>query len=138
MLRLIVAVLIPVSSLSFLLLSGKFISNTFSNSIGNLVETLFGVLLFWPIALYQRLMPEPKASWEGFWNSSMAPCAILMIILYIIVVYILLGKTRFFSRSRHLHDSDCQQFLTCSVCGKTFRRENCDVKYCPDCQGELR
>jgi hypothetical protein len=96
--RLLISFFVPSSLLVGLLFVGKMVGYLFSKTAGNLLESVFGVLLFWPLGIYQAVMPEPVSSWEGFWNMAMAPCAIVVLLFYIIVTFIVLGKTQYFRR----------------------------------------
>jgi len=96
----------------------------------NVIEGVFGALLFWPLAVYEKIVKEPKESWEGFWNESMTPCAIGVMIIYSLVLFVLLGRISIF----HETNKDCPEKTgTCSTCGKSF----CGETHCPDCQAEL-
>lgn len=138
MLRLICAVLLPIVTLSSVFLVGVFVTNSISASLGNAIEVCIGILLFWPLAVLERLLPLSGNAVEGFWNDAMAPCAKMIVPFYIFAAYLSLGRVRFFSNSIQGEPSNySKETLTCTACGKTFSVEGFAGGRCPSCQGRL-
>ncbi|UPU37382.1 hypothetical protein M1B72_06665 [Geomonas paludis] len=84
------SIIIPPGTLALLVLASEAAEKNGIKQLSKNIHEILNMLTFWPMYLYEYVIPEPISGWEGFNNDNVGKFIIVALVMYSISIFSIL------------------------------------------------